>query len=81
MLVVHMLSDQSVRLYGAIFINLGHVDIINKVDETLRPGRPVVSSCFFLKRLLQNGCKETGLKNPASSHFWCSLLCNILDVV
>ena len=35
MLVVHVLSDEGVRLHGAIGIHLRHVHVIYEIDESL----------------------------------------------
>ena len=43
-LVVQMLSNESVWLNCAIGVDLGHVHVINKVDEFLSPRRTIVAA-------------------------------------
>lgn len=54
MAVVHELSDECVRLHGAIAVHLRHVHIVHKVHHGLVPGRAKVAAGLFLQRLLQD---------------------------
>ena len=44
MLVVHVLPDEGVGLHGAVGVHLGHVHVIDEVDQTLGAGRTVVAT-------------------------------------
>ena len=37
-----MLPDERVRLHGAIRVHLGHVHVVQEVDELLIPGRAII---------------------------------------
>lgn len=54
MLVIQMLSDQSVGLNGTIGIYLGHIHIVDEINEGLISWRSVVPPSLLLQRLLQN---------------------------
>lgn len=53
MAIVQMLPHQSVRLDGTIAVHLGHIDVVNKVDQGLVAGRSVVATRFLFQRFLQ----------------------------
>lgn len=52
--VVHVLPDEGVRGHGPVLVHLGHVHVVDEVDQLLRARRPVVSPRFLLQRLLQD---------------------------
>ena len=54
MVVVQVLSDQSVRLYGEVLVNLGHVHVINEVDESSGARGSEVTPSLLLERLLKH---------------------------
>ena len=58
MLVVQVLSDQSVGLHGPVGVHLWHVHVIQEVDELLVPWGAEVLSCLFLQWFLQNLLKH-----------------------
>jgi hypothetical protein len=59
--IVNELSDESNRLLGEIFIDLGHVKIIHKVDEGLASGRTVKSTGSLVNVRLNNNLETHGV--------------------
>ena len=58
MLIVHVLSEERVRLHGTVRVHFGHVHIVDEVDEALGARRTVVAARFLLQRLLQDALKH-----------------------
>jgi len=56
MFVIHVLSDESVRLHRSVLIYFGHVDVVNEVDKLLGAGRTVVTTCFLFQWFLEDRC-------------------------
>ena len=44
MLVVHVLPDEGVGLHGAVGVHLGHVHVVDEVDQTLGARGTIVAS-------------------------------------
>jgi hypothetical protein len=59
--IVNELSDESNGLLGEILINLGHVEIINKVDESLSSGGSEESTGSLIKVRLNNNLETHGV--------------------
>ena len=59
--IVNELSDESNRLLGEILINLRHVEIINKVDESLSSGRTVEGTGSLINVRLNNNLQTHGV--------------------
>lgn len=55
MSVVHVLAKERVRRYSEVFVHLWHVHVIDEEDEAFVAGWTVVSTCFLLKWLFQDG--------------------------
>lgn len=53
MFVVSMLSEKGNSTLGVVLIELGHVQIVNEVDELEFPWRTELLSCLLLQGLLQ----------------------------
>ncbi len=56
--VVEVLPDQSVRLHGEVLVYLGHVHIVNEVDEAFRARRSEITAGFLLQRFLQHALQH-----------------------
>ena len=54
MVVVQMLSNESVWLNRSIGIHFRHVHVIQEIDHLFATGWTIVLSCLFLQRLLQD---------------------------
>jgi hypothetical protein len=59
--IVNELSDEGNGLLGEIFINLGHVQIINKVNKSLSSGRTVKSTSSLINVRFNNNLKTHGV--------------------
>lgn len=59
-LIVQMLPDQSVRLYGTIGIHLRHIHVVNEVDQFLGTRRAIVAT-YMTKIIAIYGCIRLGL--------------------
>lgn len=56
MVVVHVLAYECVRLHRAVRVHLGHVHVVDEVDQPSAAGGPVVAPRFLLQGLFQYGC-------------------------
>ena len=52
--IVHVLSDDCVRAHRPVAVDLGHVHVIQEVDQLLASRRAVVFPCLLLQRFLQD---------------------------
>ena len=52
--VVHVLTDDRVRTHGSIGVDLGHVHVVQEVDQLLAARGAVVLPRLLLQRLLQD---------------------------
>ena len=59
--VVQMLSDERVRLNCTVRVHLGHVHVVDEVDEFLGARRTVVSPGLLLQRLLHHLLQHEGV--------------------
>jgi len=59
--VVNKLTNQSNRLLGEILVDLRHVEIINKVDQSLSSGRSVKSTGSLIDTRLNNNLQTHGV--------------------
>jgi hypothetical protein len=59
--IINELSDEGDRLLSEIFINLGHVEIINKVDESLSSGRTKEVTSSLINVRLNNNLETHGV--------------------
>uniref|UniRef100_A0A1I8JGD9 CCHC-type domain-containing protein n=1 Tax=Macrostomum lignano TaxID=282301 RepID=A0A1I8JGD9_9PLAT len=77
MAVVHVLPNQSVRLHREVLVYLGHIQIVDEVDQLLGARRTKVSSSLLLQRLLQNALQHLrgGVKveRHVRDHSWGQL--------
>ena len=46
--VVEVLANERVRLHGEVLVDLGHVHVVDEVDETSCARRPEVTTSFLL---------------------------------
>ena len=59
MVVVEVLSDKGMWLHGEVLIDLGHVHVVDEVDQAASSGRTEVAASLLLQRLLQHTlCKN-----------------------
>ncbi len=56
-----MLSDKSVRLHCTICVHLGHVHIVNEVNELLGPRRSIIPTCLLLQGFLHDLLEHEGV--------------------
>ena len=54
MVVVQMLSNESVRLHRSVGVHLRHVHVVQEIDHLLATGWTIVLSSLLLQRLLQD---------------------------
>lgn len=57
-LVVEMLSQECVRLHSSVGVHLGHVHVVDEVDETFGAWRAVVAAGFLFERLLEHALQH-----------------------
>ena len=55
MVVVHVLTNERMRLHCSIRVHFWHVDVVDKVDQFLGPWRSVVAARLLLKWPLKHG--------------------------
>ena len=55
-----MLAYQCVRLAGPVDVHLGHVEVVDEVDESLGGRGGVVAAGLLLQGLLQHSCRGGG---------------------
>jgi hypothetical protein len=67
-LIVLVLSQQGNSSLGVVGIKLGHVQVINKVDELELAYRSIGPTCLLLERLLQNGLEESRVSVVVEVH-------------
>ena len=56
MAIIHVLTDEGVRLYSSIFVNFWHIDIINEVYQLLCARWTIITTSFLLQRFLKDSC-------------------------
>lgn len=56
--VVHVLAYECMRLHCAVRIHLGHIHVIDEVDQSSASWRSIVTPGFLLQGLFQHRCVE-----------------------
>lgn len=56
--VVHVLAYECMRLHRAVRIHLGHIHVIDEVDQSSASWRSIVTPGFLLQGLFQHRCVE-----------------------
>ena len=62
MLIVNVLPDKSYRALGIILIQLGHVEIINEVNQFLIFWWPISPSCLLFDMLSHDLLEDIGIR-------------------
>lgn len=52
--MVHVLPDEGVGGHRPVLVHLGHVHVVNEIDELLIAWGTIVSASFLFQRLLQD---------------------------
>lgn len=53
MIVIHMLPDESMRLYSPVSIHFRHVHVVYEIYQQFRARWPVIMSRFLLQMFLE----------------------------